>query len=283
MPNRPHPMAITAGNFYPSSPSRSDKIFPRKKKRIQIFHGAGCEGTRASVVVASVPPTDSELRIASLNDDSEALCWVWSRDQQVQVRCFYRDQPIRFCGHGLLASAYAWQTSHPDGTMPLTIRTATAAYTVTQEHGLWLHCNRIVHHVTDSFPAHWFDLPPQQAASAGGNDGYWIFRWPRGFDLQRIGPRLDTMARETRRGIIATAQKDTTDTVTVRYFAPAYGQPEDSATGSAAVILADYWAQPDLRLEQRSAKGGILKTRLNAHSVALSGAIRGLHEETGTE
>ena len=127
MPNRPHPMAITAGNFYPSSPSRSDRFFPRKKKRIQIFHGAGCEGTRASVVVASVPPTDSELRIASLNDDSEALCWVWSRDQQVQVRCFYRDQPIRFCGHGLLASAYAWQTSHPDGTMPLTIRTATAA------------------------------------------------------------------------------------------------------------------------------------------------------------
>jgi len=69
----------------------------------------------------------------------------------------------------------------------------------------------------------------------------------------------------------------------VRYFAPAYGQPEDSATGSAAVVLADYWGQSRLRLEQRSARGGFLKTRLSTDSVALSGAIRGLHEETGTE
>lgn len=273
-------MAITAGNTGPLYLSRSDDV--RSKMWVQLFHGDGLLGTRATVIVADVEPAGRNFQAACLNHDSEAVCWVWPQGRQVQVRCFHRGRPIRFCGHGLLASAHAWQCCHPDEALT-EVHTATATYGITRDNGLWLHCDRIFTYRASSFPEHWFDSPPEQAATAGGNNGYWVFRWPRGYDLKCIGPRLDIMARETRCGVIATAEKDADCSVTVRYFAPAYGQPEDSATGSAAVILADYWGQSRLRLEQRSARGGFLKTRLSTDSVALSGAIRGLHEETGTE
>jgi predicted PhzF superfamily epimerase YddE/YHI9 len=52
---------------------------------------------------------------------------------------------------------------------------------------------------------------------------------------------MTALATLEARGVICTAQGDETDFVS-RYFAPAFGVPEDPVTGSAHCILTPYWA-----------------------------------------
>lgn len=276
-------MAMMSENPHSISLS-SNTTLVHKKMRIQVFHTSRLQGNHASVVLATDTHARTEAQVKSLPDESEVLCWVWPHNQRLHIRCHHHGQPIRFCGHGLLASVYAWRCYHLDEAFPLNILSEGNHYTATYDGGIWLHCARLRCQRTDTFPDHWFDTAPEQAAQVGGDSGYWIFRWPEGTDLKKIGPRLDTIARETRRGVIATSATNVSGSdVALRYFAPAYGQQEDSATGSAAVVLADYWGQPSLRLEQHSASGGFLRTRLSATSVALSGAMRGIHEQAGPQ
>ncbi len=240
---------------------------------IRLFHDPPLQGTRATVRPGGRPPSDAEARRHSREDASEASCWVWKEEAGLQVRCYNNGHPVRFCGHGLLASVFTWLRRHPDTSRPLRVDNGRTCYTLDEDDGFWLHCARIPWKPVDAIPGDWFDTPPEATALAGDDDGYWILRWPTGFDLHRLQPRLSTIARESRRAVIATAAGKSGGDVRLRYFAPAHGNPEDSVTGSAAVVLAGYWQQPELVLEQCSPRGGRLVVRLDTDGVALSGPI----------
>ena len=78
------------------------------------------------------------------------------------------------------------------------------------------------------------------------------------------------------RGVIVTAAADDArfDFVS-RFFAPAVGVDEDPVCGSAHCCLAPYWAhrlgKTDLMANQVSARGGVLRLRLNDDRVILGG------------
>jgi predicted PhzF superfamily epimerase YddE/YHI9 len=60
-----------------------------------------------------------------------------------------------------------------------------------------------------------------------------------------------------------------------RFFAPAAGVNEDPVTGSAHCCLAPFWAKRLGKTEflayQASARGGVLRVRLNGDRVLLGG------------
>ncbi|HBU05907.1 MAG TPA: oxidoreductase, partial [Nitrospiraceae bacterium] len=60
-----------------------------------------------------------------------------------------------------------------------------------------------------------------------------------------------------------------------RFFAPAYGIPEDPVTGSAHCCLGPYWKRKLNRNEfnafQASERGGFLKVRVERNRVFISG------------
>jgi len=64
------------------------------------------------------------------------------------------------------------------------------------------------------------------------------------FDLKHIAPPDNGLSNWPQRAIICTAAQPSTgtDAITLRYFAPQYGVVEDTATGSAMRVLADYWS-----------------------------------------
>ncbi len=74
--------------------------------------------------------------------------------------------------------------------------------------------------------------------------------------------------------MIATAPGSDCDFVS-RFFAPAYGIPEDPVTGSAHCALVPYWAKrlgkTDLLARQVSARGGTLVCRAQGDRVRLAG------------
>ena len=60
-----------------------------------------------------------------------------------------------------------------------------------------------------------------------------------------------------------------------RFFAPAYGIPEDPVTGSAHCCLGPYWTRRlnknELTAFQASERGGFLKVRIEKDRVFISG------------
>ena len=129
-----------------------------------------------------------------------------------------------------------------------------------------------------------FGAEPMAAALAGPEDGYLILHWPDNFQLKRLRVPTAAVGASTRRAVIVTC-RDTdaaTDTIHLRYFAPQYGIVEDSATGSAMRILADYWAQTcgleGLHGRQDSPRGGELFSRLEGEIAWVGGRIRDLDE-----
>jgi len=77
-----------------------------------------------------------------------------------------------------------------------------------------------------------------------------------------------------RRGIIVTSEGKDVDFVS-RFFAPAFGIPEDPVTGSSHTTLTPYWSnrlgKKKLTAKQVSARGGDLKCELSGDRVLISG------------
>ncbi|MGH9338418.1 MAG: PhzF family phenazine biosynthesis protein, partial [Acidobacteriota bacterium] len=75
-------------------------------------------------------------------------------------------------------------------------------------------------------------------------------------------------------GVIVTAPGDTTDFVS-RYFAPAFGIPEDPVTGSSHCTLVPYWSErtgkEELHALQVSRRGGELFCRSHTDKVVIAG------------
>jgi predicted PhzF superfamily epimerase YddE/YHI9 len=117
--------------------------------------------------------------------------------------------------------------------------------------------------------------PAIDAATAGGADGYRILSWPDGTDLHRLRPDVSTIRDFDGRALIITADRGE-GRVALRYFAPQYGNDEDAATGSACVVLADYWQRrrrgDRWRMLQQSAAGALFHVRAGGEHVHI-GAI----------
>lgn len=212
-----------------------------------VFASPALTGTRATVWLTEQPPPADVMAQLQAVDAHEACCFSWREHDRVRALCFNGGVAVRFCGHGLLACVAAWRRA---GGPVQAIDSGTARYRVRWEapDTFWLSTRAIRCSAVSQVPRDWFDMLPQSAARAGDDEGYWVLRWPRGFDLGRLQPDLDAICRGTRRAVIATAQAERghDHDVCLRYFAPQYGKREDTATGSAAAVLGAFWGRPEL-------------------------------------
>jgi len=88
-------------------------------------------------------------------------------------------------------------------------------------------------------------------------------------------PDLTALAAIPCRGVAVTAAGQGDVHVVSRFFAPAFGIPEDAVTGSLHCALGPYWSrrlrQPVLRCRQASARGGMLEVEPRGERVLLGG------------
>ena len=96
-------------------------------------------------------------------------------------------------------------------------------------------------------------------------------------DLVRtVTPDFRKLGELPTKGVIVTARSDDArfDFLS-RFFAPALGVDEDPVCGSAHCCLAPYWAEQlgktELLAYQASARGSVLRLRLNGDRVILGG------------
>jgi PhzF family phenazine biosynthesis protein len=94
--------------------------------------------------------------------------------------------------------------------------------------------------------------------------------------VRDMQPDFTQLSKIPVRGVIVTSRADAGDYDFVsRFFAPAVGINEDPVTGSAHCFLSPYWSERLGRNEligyQASARGGVVKVRLDGDRVHLGG------------
>ncbi len=228
-------------------------------------------------------------RVTRLDREPEAApdeslvteCLTWQLDEErADVRCWsLSGNPISLCGHGLLCAGVAWLREH-GGLARLQMNDLPVAFRV-EDDTAWIGLPPI-----NSEPCavpHWlrefFPYLPWRAALAGETSGYLILEWPAGFDLRSLPVPGYRLCQRTDRALIVTCvdRDNPAIDVTLRYFAPQHGVPEDTATGSAMRVLATYWMNRELadglHAYQCSPHGGELRSRIRGDLTWIGGRV----------
>jgi PhzF family phenazine biosynthesis protein len=193
------------------------------------------------------------------------------------LRWFTPVVEVDLCGHATLATAHAlWTADYASRGKPICFHTRSGVLPCVQDDNF----------IELDFPA----TPVQEAvptepvaAALGiepvfvGKSKYYMLAVVESADVVRsLRPDFGKVGELPTKGLIVTARADDSrfDFVS-RFFAPTLGVNEDPVCGSAHCCLAPYWAERlgknALMAHQVSARGGILRLRLNGDRVILGG------------
>ena len=182
---------------------------------------------------------------------------------------------VDLCGHATLASAHVlWEDRHIPADAEARFHTRSGLLTC-RRNGDWIEMN---------FPAKVAELaetPPQMAAALGAELRYvgrnqfdYLVEVADEATLRSLNPNHHLLRQLPVRGVIATARGTDYDFVS-RFFAPGSGIDEDPVTGSAHSALTPFWSKRLGKAEmigyQASARGGVVKVRLEGDRVHMSG------------
>jgi len=245
-------------------------------------------GNPAAVVPFDSWPADSLLQsIANENNLAETAFIVLNQGQW-EIRWFTPTAEVALCGHATLAAAHV-------AFHHLRFEESTITFK-TRESGM-LSVSRVDDgRLSMSFPAIAVSQHTElnNIATAMGSQPSVVLKghysenqydfvavYESETDVARLQPTHSHFAALGSRGVIATAPSNQCDFVS-RYFAPAFGIPEDPVTGSAHCLLAPYWAdqlgKSSLSARQISARGGVLECQVASDRVVLIGnAVDYLH------
>jgi PhzF family phenazine biosynthesis protein len=199
------------------------------------------------------------------------------REDGYDLRWFTPAIEVDLCGHATLASAHVlWEAGLLAGDKEARFHTKSGLLTA----------RRTGEEIELDFPA----TPPSPAkAPKGLSEALGVVPKAVGksrFDflveveteemVRRLKPDYEKLKRIEVRGVIVTSMASTQgyDFVS-RFFAPGAGVPEDPVTGSAHCCLGPFWMErlgkKEMVAYQASARGGILRVRVEGDRVRLGG------------
>jgi PhzF family phenazine biosynthesis protein len=193
------------------------------------------------------------------------------------LRWFTPAIEVDLCGHATLASAHVlWEDGHLKAGEQAQFRTRSGRLTA-DKRGDWIEMDFPIKADEPSEP------PPRLAEALGVAPKYvgrnkfdYIVEVESEALLRSLKPNFSLLSQIPVRGVIVTAHGEIGNFDFVsRFFAPGSGIDEDPVTGSSHCCLAPFWAKRLGKTEflayQASARGGVLRVRLNGERVVLAG------------
>lgn len=233
-------------------------------------------GNPAAVCLLDRDKPDEWMQNLAFELGYSETAFVTRRDNMWQLRWFAPSSEVKLCGHATLASAHVlWSLGRAQG--PIEFSTLSGV----------LRCERDARAIAIDLPRGTLEdtTPPVGLLSALGvrplalkrsdQDDY-IVELEDEDAVRRIAPDLGALGQVKARGVCVTSRaKDPEFDFVSRFFAPAFGIPEDPVTGSAHCALGPLWAarldKPKLRARQLSRRGGVLDVELVGDRVRLAG------------
>ena len=202
--------------------------------------------------------------------------FVRKLDDGLELRWFTPTVEVDLCGHATLATAHALWSSQVVSGEPLRFQTRSGLLTCTQD-GEFINLD------FPATPPIEIDIPAGLSEALGVTPSYvgqsrfdLVAAYPSAEIVRQLKPNFRALEQFRVRGVIVTGPSDDDQFDFVsRFFAPAVGVDEDPVCGSAHCCLTPYWAQrlgrSELMAHQVSARGGVLRLRLNGDRVTLGG------------
>jgi PhzF family phenazine biosynthesis protein len=249
----------------------SERIF-----KVDSFTEKPFAGNPAGVCILQGPRDETWMRnIAREMNLSETAFLSRGRDGY-DLRWFTPVAEVELCGHATLASAHIlWETGDLAPNERARFQTKSGLLTAARSGGL----------IELDFPAKPEKQaePPEGLIEALGVTPRYVGR--NAFDyLVEVGspeivrdaaPDFARLKKIEARGVMITAAGSAGFDFVSRFFAPAVGIDEDPVTGSAHCCLGPYWGaklgKTELKAHQVSARGGVVRVRLEGDRVLLGG------------
>jgi predicted PhzF superfamily epimerase YddE/YHI9 len=229
-------------------------------------------GNPAAICRLARPTTAAWMQaLAAEMNLSETAFLLERGDGAFDLRWFTPAVEVDLCGHATLASAHVLGGAG-------TFHTRSGVLTCTPAGDGWIEMD------FPALPASPVPYDDSLGRALGVTEMYTVAR--SRFDLlvelgsaaevRALAPDHRAVAGLGHRGVIVTAPGDVEGIDCVsRFFAPGSGVEEDPVTGSAHCVLAPFWSErlgrTELVGEQASARGGIVRMRLDGDRVALGG------------
>jgi PhzF family phenazine biosynthesis protein len=250
---------------------------PVRIVQVDAFTSKPFAGNPAAVCVLPGPPDETWMRNVALEMNLSETAFLHPENGGYRLRWLTPAIEVALCGHATLASAHVlWEDGHLAPEVEARFHTQSGLLTC-RRNGDWIEMD---------FPAKRaeFAEAPAQLAAAMGAELIWVGR--NQFDylvevadeatLRRLKPNHHLLRELPVRGVIATARAQTAgyDFIS-RFFAPGSGIDEDPVTGSAHSALTPFWGarlgKTEMTGFQASARGGVVKVRLQGDRVCMSG------------
>lgn len=250
---------------------------------ISSFVGPRCAGNAHRVRVADRLLTEGEAQPLSRRVAPAILVDIAGSGEDSMVRFYQFGREIQDCGSGLVAAAFL--TGRAASTLE-SRRACNELFCSGNLCGYRRRVNLILQPARPHLAALGRQLcRTEPLAVHRAKGGYLIIELARATEVAGLQPRLGLLQTLGRAALIVTAPVAAGERrrlggarAVLRYFAPQWGNPEDPATGSAAMLVTQYWwrrlGQPGggyLQLRQLSASGGLIYGRVDGGRVSIAG------------
>ena len=246
--------------------------------QVDAFTNQPFAGNPAAVCVLPAAPDETWMRNVAREMNLSETAFLVPQDGGYNLRWLTPAVEVALCGHATVAAAHVlWQDGHLLPGAQARFYTKSGLLTA-DRRGDWIELNFPAKIATAS------DAPPELLPALGVEHPMFVGK--NAFDylveveseamLRGLSPDHSTLRKIPVRGVIVTARSATPEFDFVsRFFAPGSGIDEDPVTGSAHTALGPYWAERLGKTEftafQASARGGVVRVRLDGDRVILGG------------
>jgi PhzF family phenazine biosynthesis protein len=247
--------------------------------QVDAFTSEPFAGNPAAVVVLTSPKDDEVWmqHVAAEMNLAETAFLHRRPDGSFDLRWFTPTVEVDLCGHATLASAHAlWEQGQLQPGQTAQFHTRSGLLTATRD-GEWIELDfPATPDTACDAPAGLIDALGVTPRYVGQSRFDYLVELEHEDAVGRIAPNMAGLKLLGVRGVIVTAPSSTSGTDFVsRFFAPGSGIDEDPVTGSTHCCLTPFWSRKlgktELVARQLSARGGVLRVKLDGDRVKLGG------------
>lgn len=244
--------------------------------QVDAFTNQPFRGNPAAVCVLAEPRPDDWMQQIAAEMNLSETAFLLPEADGYRLRWFTPTVEMDLCGHATLASAHVlWSEGHLPIEVQARFYTRSGLLTA-DRRGNWVELDFPRRNSTPI-------ATPAELEAALGVPVQEVYQNALGYLVQaadeetvrQMQPDFGRLKDLPVHGVIVTSEgADPYDFVS-RFFAPAIGISEDPVTGSAHCCLVPYWHDRLQKTEflayQASARGGVVKARLEGDRVKLAG------------
>jgi len=244
--------------------------------QVDAFTGKPFRGNPAAVCIVDDTVTAELMQQIAAENNLSETAFVSPKNGQFNLRWFTPVVEVPLCGHATLATAHTlFETGLASTAGIITFNTASGVLTARQQDG-WIELNfPAISGEPVQLPDEIRDILQVNPVQTIAVDNRYLVEVATEAEVLAVKPDFSRLAKY--RKVIVTAKANSTSEFDFisRFFAPVIGINEDPVTGAAHCCLTPYWAQQlgktTMLAYQASARGGVLKLRLEGNRTILGG------------